>query len=193
MNWLELLIAFIAGGGINAVFNYYLSKKKDTRETFESILKVWSDDNKRLRDETQKLEEEIRKLHKMITDLQSKLIVLESSQSDLPIPVWLKDLNGVVIYVNDAYEQEFLTPRGLNKFDYIGHTDDIIWPANIAKAYAYNDQQVIKGKLPIYTQENVSLTDKQDLWYIIKYLRYASGSAIGVGGIAIPKNKFLNT
>ena len=190
MNWIEVIASLIAGGTITTVFNYFLAKKKDNRDTFEAIIKVWAEDNQRLRQETVKLDNEIKQLQQSIVELQSKLIILESSQADLPIPMWVKDLNSIVLYVNDAYEREFLKPFGYSKYDYIGKTDFQIWPEELARNYVQNDRKVIDSKIILYTVEQTSNEADGEKWFIIKYLRYAAGKPIGIAGIAIPKKQF---
>lgn len=126
--------------------------------------------------------------------LQTQLLMMSSAQDTSPLPLWIKDASGVCLMCNPAYERTFLLPRGYVSHDYVGHTDNDIWPERIARAFRDNDQKVMKTRELIDTTEMVPDGNGKDKpWRIIKFPRYAPGveEPFGIAGIAIPDSEFV--
>lgn len=70
MNWFELGMAFIAGGGTQAIFNYVQSIRSSKNDEFDKIVHALQEDNERLRKEN-------KELHLEIDELRNKLKTLE--------------------------------------------------------------------------------------------------------------------
>ena len=182
-----LLLVF----GIFAFFEFRRLKE------FKALLDVYKDENTRLRADVDKQSKEIDKLKKALLEekhesniLLSRLSTLESSHLSLPIPQWLKDTNGIMISVNDAYEKEFLLPFGKTKADYLGKTDFDVWPEEVAEAFVSNDRLVYHSKgfwvgVEPIRHENEDLTR---YWQIMKYVRRDNGIIVGIGGLAMPRD-----
>lgn len=152
--------------------------------TLRNEVKYWTEKYYSLADEYSKLSSDMKLLER---DLTMKIALFESAHSDLPLPMWLKDPDGKMLSLNDAYEFEFLKPFGLTKDDYIGKYDTDVWPKEISEEYYENDRKVyLTGE----TWEGVEMVARPDSgiveeWQIVKYLRQSSGVKIGIGGIAI--------
>lgn len=134
-----------------------------------------------------KQKEEVRELRKEVERLQNKVTLLESSHQDAPIPIWLKDRNGVMLALNPEYERLFLLPTGKSREDYLHHTDYDVWPEEVAAEYVRNDQMVMRTQQTWRgTETIVDHQGKKTQWIIIKYPRLAGGVLIGIAGMAIP-------
>lgn len=196
MQILETLGLIIGGGVGTKAIDYFISKRTDKRSDFSEIVKQWQADNERLRVENQELKDmervlaqKVSDLEKRLNDFQNKLVLLESAHLNLPVPMWLKDNNGIMMALNKAYEDAFLAPLGKSMTDYIGHDDTAIWDAETTAAFQRNDmaamlspKKVWYGTEPIIIKGN----DISTKWRVIKYVRYAGAVPIGIGGIAIP-------
>ncbi len=193
-----ILLGGIASGiGGLKIFEYLLGTKKENRSDFESIIDVLNEDNKRLRAEQQEMSRELKEVvaaqardreefHKMSMKLQ----LMESAHYDLPVPAWLKDTNGVMLAINPAYEELFLTPLGLNPSDYIGKTDVEFWGETIGRPYMVKDQQVFRNGKSELCIETVPLPNKETTRYLIlKYVRTAGNVKIGIAGMAFKEMK----
>jgi hypothetical protein len=164
MNYLEIIAAVVGGGLFTQIFNFVLSKQKAEKDDFESIVDQWQSDNKRLREENQthiikqnQLFKKIAEMEKRISNLNTKLLIMESAGMNIPLPTWLKDLDGTMLAINDSYEFYFLKPIDKTKEDYIGKTDFDIWNEEIAKIYKENDLAVLHSMKKIWFGEEVNL------------------------------------
>lgn len=116
-----------------------------------------------------------------------KISMFETARQNIPIPIWLKDTNGVMLSLNPAYEEIFLLPRNLTKEDYIGNTDYDVWPKKIADVFSENDRLVYTtGKTWQGTELISDKNGNTHPWHIMKYVRYSGDTKIGVEGIAFP-------
>jgi hypothetical protein len=75
---------------------------------------------------------------------------MESSYMHIPLPSWLKDIDGTMLAVNDAYEMYFLIPNGFVKSDYIGKTDSDVWPENVAQEFIESDIRTMQSEKKIW-------------------------------------------
>lgn len=183
----ELVGAFVGGGALQALINYFISKNKSKRDDFDKIISTWSQDNDRLRNKINADEDRIRALEIEINLLRNQVMLLESAHQDLPIPMWLKDVECKMLVVNASYEDVFLTPRGYSAADYIGKDDHAVWPKALADAFVKNDRHVLKSKQTWIGVEKVEdETGNIGEWKIIKYPRYSGRTIIGIAGIAVP-------
>lgn len=184
--WAELVITFVGGGLFSSVSTYVLAKKKNDLDGFDKILSTWQQDNERLRLQEKANAEALILLQKELANLRAKLSLLESNQVDFPFPMWLKDLDLTMLSVNVHYEREFLSPMNKTATDYIGHTDDKIWPESIANEFKNNDLFVLNSKKVWDGEETIVRYGIPEKYRIIKYIRYAAGVPIGIAGIALP-------
>ena len=101
---------------------------------------------------------------------------------DCPLPCWIKDSNGVMRYINDAYCKIY----GVLADDYIGKTDYEIWPRHIADKFQKLDERVLIGEAKEYAIERVpSKTGHRsyDHLHVVKFPIKSGPQIIGVAGI----------
>jgi len=195
------IAAALFSGGAASFLTYKLGNRKQDETEFSSLIKVYKDlldDNKEtLKDYNTRLDDlertvenlktEVHRKDKEIQHLRNQLLIFESSHSDVPVPIWLKDTNGIMLFLNDEYEKAILRPLNKTKKDYIGETDFKIFPSDIASNFRKHDRRVQTQKKPIRFKERWQSTDGQ--WVegdIIKYPRFLNrDTVIGIGGIII--------
>ena len=68
----------------------------------------------------------------------------------LPGLAWIKDTQGRYVYVNDAAEKAFRTPRA----DLYGKTDDEVFPPEVAARFSQNDRQAVASGAGIQVVED---------------------------------------
>lgn len=184
---LKLLSAAVSGSVLTGLMSYAISRKKEDRTDFERIVQTWELDNTRLRKINHDDQEKIDMLERKLYDLHNKILLMESSHSDLPLPQWLKDTNGVMLALNKAYEDYFLTPISKSSADYIGANDYQIWPADIADNLFANDREVMRLRKPIRRKEIMKVNGHTQEIEVIRYPRYSGRTLIGIAGIALVK------
>lgn len=196
MDYIEIISAAVGGGFLTKLFDYLMNLRKAESDDFDTIVAQWQQDNERLRQENKDHKDRQDELYKKIAEhekklsaLNAKLLVMESSYMHIPLPSWLKDIDGTMLAVNDAYEMYFLIPNGFVKSDYIGKTDSDVWPENVAQEFIGNDILTLQSEKKIWFGKETILikdVDVSDNWRVLKYVRYAGNIAVGVAGIAIP-------
>lgn len=187
--FLELTLAIVSGGVLQYIGQFIIAKRKVDDQNMETIIKTWSEDNKRLRAIENLNMEKIKKLEEQISLLRSQLIALESAHQDLPVPMWLKDLNGNMISLNRAYEKEFLIPRGYRMSDYVGKTDSAVWSMAVANEFKSHDYDALHSSEKQIFMISVPGEDNTEReWIVMKYKRYSANNIIGIAGLAIPKD-----
>lgn len=129
----------------------------------------------------------IRRLEKQVKSLQSKVTLLESAHQSAPIPMWLKDSFGIMLALNESYEQLFLKPRNYTRDDYLYKGDEAVWPEDLVTEFRRNDLMVARtGEVWKGFETIVDHQGKLTQWQIIKYPRKVDNITIGIAGIAIP-------
>lgn len=160
-----------------------------------SFISTIKDDNERLRTRVNELEKRVSDYEKEQAEAKeregyykNKLTLLQTAHHDLPFPQWLKDVNGVMLSLNGAYEKMFLVPLGKTADDYVGNTDFDIWPVDVAEKFVENDKKAKEkggywmGIEPIWIKNS----DISPYWRIAKYGRFVGNVCVGIAGIAIP-------
>lgn len=196
MDYIEIISAAVGGGFLTKLFDYLMNLRKAESDDFDTIVAQWQQDNERLRQENKEHKDRQDELYKKIAEhekklsaLNAKLLVMESSYMHIPLPSWLKDIDGTMLAVNDAYEIYFLIPNGYTKADYVGKTDSDVWPENLAQEFIGNDILTLQSEKKIWFGKETILikdVDVSDNWRVLKYVRYAGNIAVGIAGIAIP-------
>ena len=192
MNYVTEIVAFVSGGGLLALGQYFTQNRTNNITEFSLLIeryKVIVDTQDAKIQELEKLKDVVQELREELSRMESKILILETHYVDYPFPAWLKDINGVMIALNDPYEEEFLKPMGKSLNQYIGKTEFDIWPAHLAEEYSRHDKLVLKGKQAVWTGDEHIVVDGVDntkSYRIIKFKRFAGGMVIGTGGFAIP-------
>jgi PAS domain-containing protein len=195
------IITTLLGGGVGAFLTYKLGNRKQDETEFTSLVSAYKDLVQETKDNAEELkmrvdalEQQVKGLNKAVSNkdkeiqhLRNQLIIFESSHADVPVPIWLKDTNGIMLFLNSEYENKILRPINKTSEDYIGETDFKIYPPNIAKEFRKHDRRVLTQKKPIRFKERWQGSDGQ--WLegdIIKYPRFLNrNTVIGIGGLII--------
>lgn len=193
MDWTTLVTAVV--GLLSVLITNAVSKKKNLAEAKKISYQADSllaDNYERF---TEKLERQIvaletenakvRLLEQDVLNLRNKIILLESAHIDIPIPMWLKDLNGVILALNDEYEKTFLRPNGKSTADCIGKTDTAVWGPQIGAAFHNKHVFVLRTGKVLNGMEKVVIAGEEVEFLIVSFVRYAGGIKIGTGGMAI--------
>ena len=195
------IAAALFSGGAASFLTYKLGNRKQDETEFSSLIAVYKDlldSNKETLKEysvrlddlertVENLKTEVHRKDKEIQHLRNQLLIFESSHSDVPVPIWLKDTNGVMLFLNDEYEKTVLRPLNRTKEDYIGETDFKIFSPEVASNFRKHDRRVKTQKKPIRFKERWKGADGADYeGDVIKYPRFLNrDTVIGIGGIII--------
>ena len=84
-----------------------------------------------------------------VSDLKAALANLSGEVIAVPFPLWVKDINSNIIYLNRRYETEILSGMpGVFKRDIIGTKGEAMIGVNITEIVE-NDQMVIRREHPV--------------------------------------------
>lgn len=170
-------------------------KKQENLADFQELMNRWETDNDRLRHDLKAITTERDHLllekyetsletQGLLSKLRSQLQMLESGHWNCPLPWWLKAPDGTMLALNEAYEEMFLKPMGKKTDDYIGNQDADMFGAEIAQVFRKHDLFVFNSRK---TWSGFEMDGQGNKIYVIKYVRFAHGMAIGIGGIVIPR------
>lgn len=191
---IEMIGAVVGGGVFASLATYLLGNRKQDASEFSTLLTEYKGIVKELRLDVDRLmvdletiKNDVIKKDKEIVTLRNQLMIFESSHSDVPVPIWLKDTEGKMLFLNSEYETTILHPLNKVSDDYIGNTDDAVFPADVAKLFKKHDKTILRKKTPLRFIEH---------WYdadghkyegeVIKYPRFLNKSTvIGIGGIIV--------
>jgi hypothetical protein len=189
------ILAFVGGGGLLAFFNYFKDRRSDSVQEFVVIIEKYKDYIKEIEQQNDEKVAIIKAnsdllnvLNEEVNKLKAKIIIIENTHLDFPFPTWLKDRNGIVLAVNESYEEEFLKPIGKTMMDYIGKSDYDMWSKEVADQYTLHDTQLLRGKENVWMGEEMILLNDQDEsehYRIVKFKRWLGNTVIGLGGFAI--------
>lgn len=202
MNWNEIILAIISalsGGGLGSFLTFRLSKRQQDQSDFKSLIEEYKGlvkDYKAELDELRKdvdiLKVELNTKEIEVRQLRNQLMIFESSHADIPVPIWLKDTNGTMLFLNKEYERNLLHPVGKNMDDYIGHTDSEVWGDEVGQQFRDHDLKVMRKKQSIEFEETwQGPNGKIYTGKVIKYPRFLGNTVIGIGGILI-EYKYLD-
>jgi len=151
------IIAALGGGTFisTIVSSWHQSKKfkrqqsisdKDNRQIDNSFLleslKVAIDTANKQRNEAL---EQMEKMQSRIINLEFEIMGLKLMLGHDPFPRWIVSTEGKYLFVNNAFEKGFLTPKGMTERDIIGKTHSDLWEKNIAETFKNLDKKVKKS------------------------------------------------
>jgi len=100
----------------------------------------------------------------------------------LPGVAFIKDRDGRYIFYNEAVEG--IAPEQVHQF--LGKTDDDIWPPEYAAAFRKNDEEVFRTGAPLQTVESAPHPDGMHSYEIYKFpLADETGEVAYVAGVGI--------
>jgi hypothetical protein len=195
----------LGGSALGAILVYLINRRKQQQSEFVALIEEYKDMLKELKVEhktmetkfdealerhskqIKKLEREVEEKEREIIQLRNQLIIFESSHSDVPVPMWLKDTSGKMLFLNKEYEEKILHPLNKTAEDYLHKYDIDIWPIDVAKMFTNHDKLVMKSKRSVEAIECWVGTDGVEIeGRVLKYPRFANrNTVIGIGGIVI--------
>lgn len=203
----KIILGILAGGGGFTGFLVYLINLKkhkqnefllliseykqmvaDSKLEFQSKIGAYAAEISQHAEAIQSLKELIIKRDKEIIQLRNHIMVFEGSHIDVPIPRWLKDSSGKVLFLNRAFEKEILYPLNKEAKDYLNKTDAEFWDLKTSELFNKNDLHVIRTKQPkefieTWPGDNNTIIEGR----VLKYPRYFANTKniIGVGGMVL--------
>jgi PAS domain S-box-containing protein len=107
---------------------------------------------------------------------------LASFMHYVPCAVFIKNLQGRYVFVNETCEKVFR--RKLDQW--VGRTDEDLWSKSLANKFKQIDQQIIKEKKAVETTESVSHEDGAQHWLTTRFpILNEHGEPSMIGGAAI--------
>jgi hypothetical protein len=129
--------------------------------------------------------ETIRKLEKDFAELNNRFNTLEIASSEIPFPYWIKDRDGKILYVNNAYKETILEPLGIKTYQFINTLGDSLG-AEFVDAILANDKRVIIEDRVIAFPERIPDLSSGTSYKFPLHTKFSG--TIGTGGIWIPEN-----
>jgi PAS domain-containing protein len=192
---IEIAAAAAVTLGAKSGVDFFKKKRDSERVDFKTLLIELKSEIDTLKNERKEvselnsiLQKRVFELELIVKDLRNKIVLLGSAHDSSPLPSWLKDTDGTMLSLNQAYASAFLEPNGIKIEDYIGRSDFAVWPKDIAEEYQKNDLQVLKTRKDFIGEENIYINGKATKWKIIKWVRYVGRLPIGIAGKAVPVN-----
>lgn len=152
-------------------FSYYNSI--DTAEKYKSTIEILEANQKIL--EAKNIE-----LEKRLNKLTAEIIVFKASEDNLPIPQWIKSIDGKFIWVSIEFEKKYLTSQGLKAVDVIGRYESDFIAPEMAQKFIAQDLKVLRQKRPI-TFKDVFFLDRSIT--ITKYPYKVGKEILGIAGV----------
>jgi len=107
---------------------------------------------------------------------------LASFMHYVPCAVFIKNLQGRYVFVNETCEKVFR--RKLDQW--VGRTDEDLWSKSLANKFKQIDHQIIRDKKAVETTESVSHEDGTQHWLSTRFpILDEQGAPIMIGGAAI--------
>ena len=199
---LKILGIIFGAGGMGAFLSYKLGNRKQDGSEFSAVVQEYKDllegykkEVVQLRKDVDGLKELFKEKHDEVIALRNQLMIFESSHVDIPVPIWLKDTNGVMLFLNEEYERKILQPIGKTMDDYIGKKDSDVWGDITGKMFTDNDKKVMRLKKPVQFIETwEGLNGDVFQGVLIKYPRFLNNkTVIGIGGLIMNIKKVKKT
>jgi len=148
------------------------------REHLEDLVK---ERTAKLTQTNQLLQRKINERIRVEGALRESKDLFDSFMKHLPALAFMKDVNGRYIYLNKAY-QDILK---VDQVEFIGRTDDEIWPAEMAGLMKENDQIVMSEGRAINSVETVTKGDEKQYHLITKFPIFKDDKPFMLAGVAI--------
>lgn len=189
---------------IGGIGGYIISQRTARRDDFSTLIASYKEENQRSRDEIEKLKASNDQLNEKynqllriqeqrdreMADLKGKMLTLQIAHHDLPFPMWLKDLGGTMLYVNDKFEKVFLAEMGKTGKDIIGKSDTEFWGDVIGTKFREEDLEALRNGGYWRGVTLLGIESNQHTYEVHKYIHtygnFGNSHFIGIAGIAIP-------
>ena len=107
--------------------------------------------------------------------------LLDDVLNHTPVVIFIKDLNGHYVHVNQAFADE----RDLSIDEIIGQTDHDLHPPEIAELFRANDRRAIENNNPVIIEEQFEIDGEMRTFITTKFpLKDLDGESYAICGIA---------
>jgi PAS domain-containing protein len=138
------------------------------------------------------LDNSLKELERVIAGLDfMENVKAESSQfllsfvDSLPLPAWIKAVDGTMLYINPAYQSVY----GIETQNYVGLKDVDVWGEETANKFRKNDEDVIHGREVKYAIElipNKNNPSNRPIQVVLaKFPLFDGPDIMAVGGIIV--------
>lgn len=200
---IQNILLLIGSGGIGviivALINFTVStksldinKESYIDERYIELVKTCLSENEKLKKNVELLQLQNNDLYKKdfinqieLNKLKSQYYLLDGQIRSAPFPMWQKDINLKMQWLNPAYEIIFLKELGFTAMDYIGKYDSDIWGQETGMIFSKHDNQVIKQRKELTFIEYVKKCNGCSEVYKLQVLKYpiiVGNNVVGVGG-----------
>ncbi|MGV3772958.1 MAG: PAS domain-containing protein [Verrucomicrobiales bacterium] len=124
--------------------------------------------------------------------LREREAQMEAFMQNVPCAVYMKDVQGRYIYVNEAYAQVFR--RKVE--DFIGKSDEMLWPKNVAQKIKNADQHALNSKKAHNSTESIVHEDGTHSWLTTRFPildEHGQPAMVGAAAVDITENKRLES
>jgi PAS domain S-box-containing protein len=114
--------------------------------------------------------------------LREREAQLASFMQNVPCAVYMKDLEGRYLYLNETCEQVFLRKTG----GWMGRTDDDLWPKSLANKFKEAQRRIISEKKALESTATIEQRDGVHYWLVTNFpILNEQGTPIMIGGAAV--------
>lgn len=189
------IIGSVGGAAsLSAIFKFIKDGRGSKKTNFDTMLleykELYSKSEVRIEELENKYDVIVKSLadsREEVAELTNKLILMEASHNELPVPFWFKDSKFKLVSFNDAFGQFFIDPFGKNGSDYRHKTDDEFF-GELDGGFVSNvsDSEVIKMEKPVFVVEEFRMVDGAVLFlHIVKFPRFVGNAVVGVSGLLL--------
>lgn len=187
------IISALSGGALATYLTFKLGSRKQEESEFSTLVSQYKELTESYKLEVVELRKEVQQIRidlnfkeNEVIQLRNQLMIFESSHVDVPVPIWLKDTEGKMLFLNDEYEKAVLNPSNKTRADYLGKKDIEVWGQEVGSKFYNNDKEVMRKKHSVqfieqWEGDNGVVYEGR----VIKYPRFLNRTVIGIGGIII--------
>lgn len=191
--WAQFIIAVLLlfGGGAAAKlidylkFQYDENRQESAKRREEKRLDLTAIISQ-LKTDKEELKSEVRALRDEVTSLTARIAHLEAlATSEIPVPMWSTDRDGVYQWVNSTYRDVILDPIGMTESDLIGRTHEEVWGPEFNAMIQASHRRAMESARNRAIIHGVKLPRVQGAWTIHKFPLMRGAVVAGWRGMAI--------
>lgn len=164
---------------MSAFVAMWLGRRSARRDDFSAILDERKAEIEDLRKRFQEQEVEI-------ALLKQKIAAVEVDRDDVPVPMWVVDMQGRYLSVNARFVNDFLLPRGKAEADVIGKTHTEVWNETTATALHGLDLAAMRSPERRARLDCILLNGTNEPVTVFKAPILKNRTLVGFTGLAIP-------
>jgi len=93
------------------------------------------------------------KLQSEIVEARMNTIMVSATSDYNPIPMWLTDKSGTIIWINRAYIKKYLDPKGIRVAEVLGTRGEYIFGEAVVSKFLKNNEIVLQKERPLTFKE----------------------------------------